>query len=103
MMLLPATSDSVCRPLVCDFCQAKCCEEHLCVCDPFSCSLPPVITSPLLIFHRIVGSILLLPARGIGIVIGLLAASAVSKMAVVGLSEDKIQKQVCNINVFIVS
>ena len=89
------TSDSVCRPLFCDFCKAKCCEsEQSCVCDPFNCSLPSVISSPNLISHRLLGSLLLLPARGIGIIMGLLAASIVSKLAIVGLPEDQIQKQV---------
>ena len=89
------TSDSVCRALFCDFCKAKCCEsEQSCVCDPFSCSLPSVISSPYLISHRIIGSLLLLPARGIGIIVGLLVASFVSKLAIVGLTEDQIRKQV---------
>ena len=96
------TSDSVCRALFCNFCKAKCCEsEQSCICDPFSCSLPSVISSPYLIFHRILGSLLLLPARGIGIIVGLLAASFVSKLAIVGLTEDQIRKQVCISTIFI--
>ena len=90
------TSDT-CRPLMCEFCETKCCKsEQLCVCDPFSCSLPSVIRSPNLISHRILGSLLLLPARGIGIILGLLTASIVSKLAIVGLTEAQIQKQVCS-------
>lgn len=79
---------------MCEFCETKCCKsEQLCVCDPFSCSLPSVIRSPNLISHRILGSLLLLPARGIGIILGLLTASIVSKLAIVGLTEAQIQKQ----------
>ena len=45
--------------------------------------------------YQILSFLLLLPARGTGIIVGLLAASFVSKLAIVGIKEDQTQRTVC--------
>ena len=89
-------SDLACRPLFCDFCKVKCCESgHSCVCDPFSCTLSSTTSNPISKMYQILSFLLLLPARGTGIIVGLLAASFASKLAIVGIKEDQTPRTVC--------